>query len=203
MMSVSDLEQIDELIEHLPPEARLLVLALREFSKQQREQLQAQSEQLAKQTEVIEKLTAQVENLRKMLFGRRSERIPTIDEELRKKGPQPELTVDGDPMPTDKDRRKRELRRHARRNSETKRKENKEARQGLPTHDVEVSVRAEQLPEGMKRDDFRLVGEGTICERIDYVPGRYVRFRYILETLASKDGEHIIRATPPGDCQQS
>ena len=189
-MSVSDLEQLDALIEHLPPEAKLLVLALREFSRQQ-------SAQLAKQTEVIDRLTAQIEKLQRMLFGRSSERMPTIDEELRHKGPQPELTVDGNPMPKEEKKRKRELRRHSRLKSEPKRKANKEARKELPTHDVEVPVHVGQLPEGMTRDDFRVVGEGTICERIDYIPGRYVRVRYVLETLASKDGEHIIRASLP------
>lgn len=189
-MGASDLEQIDALIEHLSPEAKLVTLTLRQLAKQQ-------SEQLAKQTELIAKLTAQVESLRRMLFGPRSERMPTIDEELRKQGPQPEVTVDGEPMPTDDKKRKRELRRHARRKSEAQREANKQARKELPTHDIEVPVRAEQLPEGMTLDDFRIVGEGTIVERIDYVPGRYVRLRYILETLASKDGEHIIRATPP------
>lgn len=194
-MGASDLEAIDALIEQLPAESRLLFLALRQHSEQQREQL-------AKQTEVIEKLTAQIENLQRMLFGRRSERMPTVDEELRSKD-QPEVTVDGDPMPKDEAKRAHEKRRHARRNSEKKRKANKEARQELPTHDVEVSVRAEQLPEGMSRDDFRVVGSGTICERIDYIPGRYVRVRYILETLASRDGETIIRATAPAGVGKS
>ncbi len=195
-MSESDVEQLDALIEQLPAETRVLVLMLRKHAEQQREQLQAQKEQIAKQTEVIDKLTAQVEKLQRMLFGRRSERMPTVDEELRKKA-EPEVTVDGDPMPDDERRRKHEQRRHARQKSEAKRKANKQARQELPTHDIEVLVRAEQLPEGMTRDDFRVVGEGTICERTDYFPGHYVRVRYILETLASKDGELIIRATPP------
>lgn len=189
-MGASDLEQIDALIELLPPESKLLVLALREMSKQQ-------SEQLAKQTEVIAKLTAQVENLRRMLFGPRSERMPTMDEELRRHGPQPEVTVDGNPMPKDEKKRKKELRRHSRRNSEPKREANKKARKDLPAHDIEVSVCTQQLPEGMTRDNFRVVGDGTIFERVDYIPGRYVRIRYILETLASKDGEHMIRAVPP------
>ena len=189
-MGVSDLEQIDALIEGMPLESKLLFLALRELTKQQ-------SEQLAKQTEVIAKLTAPVENFQRMLFGRRSERMPTIDEDLRRTGPQPELTVDGKPMPEDEKERKRELRRHARRKSEKKREANREARKELPSLDVEVPVDARLLPEGMTREDFRVVGDGTVFERIDYIPGRYVRFRYILETLASKDGEHIIRATPP------
>jgi transposase len=189
-MGASEIEQIDALIEGMAPESKLLFLALRELTRQQ-------SEQLARQTEVIAKLTAQVENLQRMLFGRRSEKMPTIDEELRRKGPQPEVTVDGTPMPEDDKKRKHELRRHARLKSEKKREANREARAELPTHDVEIRVDSRQLPEGMTRDDFRVVGEGTVFERIDYVPGRYVRFRYVLETLASKDGEHIIRATPP------
>jgi transposase len=189
-MGATDLEQIDALLEQLPPEVKLVALMLREITKQQ-------SEQLAKQTEVIAKLTAQVANLQRMLFGPRSERMPTIDEELRRTRPQPEVTVDGDPMPTDEEERKRELRRHSRRKSEPQREANKQTRKELPTHDIEVDVHPLQLPRGMTRDDFRVVGEGTVVERIDYIPGRYVRIRYILETLASKDGEHIVRATPP------
>jgi transposase len=49
----------------------------------------------------------------------------------------------------------------------------------------------------MTRADFRKVGGGTVIERVEHVPSRYIRQRFILETLASKDGEVIVKAEAP------
>jgi hypothetical protein len=125
-------------------------------------------------------LSAQVANLQRMLFGPRSARMPTIDEELRRTRLQPEVTVDGDPMPNGNEERKRELRRHSRRKSKPRREANKQSRKELPTHDIEVDVHPQQLPRGMARERaavFRFdpsrsaaaaetllgAGEGNLC----------------------------------------
>ena len=95
------------LVARLSPEAKLLVTLLREQ---------------------ILWLHAQLERLQKMLFGRRSEKIPPIEKVLRDEEI-PEKTVDGTPMPTE-DKEKKELRRHRRKKSEAQRKNNRERQKG-------------------------------------------------------------------------
>ena len=49
----------------------------------------------------------------------------------------------------------------------------------------------------MTRDDFRVVGEGTTVDRVEHIPSRYIIQRFKLETLASKDGDIILKAPSP------
>jgi transposase len=175
-------EEIDALIAGLPPEAKLVVSLLREQNAQQRAQ--------------IERLSEQIDKLQQMLFGRRSEKMPPIDKILRDAEP-PTETVDGKPMPEDDKERKKEIRRRSRKDSAPKRTEHRERRKTLPVLEYVVTVRDDQLPSGMTRADFRPVGKGTVIERVEHVPARYIRQRFILETLASKDGELIIKAEAP------
>ncbi len=149
-------------------------------------------------TDHIDKIEAENKLLRHKLYGRRSEKMPTVADDLRRKGPQPEHTVDGTPMPEDKKRRAHERRRHARKKSEEQRRVNRETRKDVPAENIEVRVRDDQFPEGLTREDFRTMGgEPTVVERIEWVPGRFVRLRYHLEAVVSKDGEHVVRAEPP------
>jgi transposase len=42
-------------------------------------------------------------------------------------------------------------------------------------------------------------GEPTVVERVEWIPGRFLLYRFLLETIVSKDGEHVVRAeSPPG-----
>lgn len=83
---------VDELEATLDVGARLLVSHLRRENSELREQL-------AKNGELIQRLIEQVEALSRRLFGKRSEKSPTVREELRKQIDPGELTVDGEPMP--------------------------------------------------------------------------------------------------------
>jgi transposase len=182
-------DEIDELVAGLPPEAKLIVSILREQNARQ-------AAQNARQAAQIERLSEQIDKLQQMLFGRRSEKMPPIDKVLRDAEP-PTETVDGTPMPEDEEARKKEMRRRRRKDSAPKRIENRARRKALPVLEHVIEVRDDQLPSGMTRDDFREVGKGTIIERIEHVPSRYIRQRFILQTLASKDGEVIIKAQAP------
>ena len=180
-MTGKQLGGIDEIVEKLDAETRETIEPLRRIY-----------------TDHISDIEAQNEKLRRALYGRRSEKMPTVEQELRRKRPLPELTVDGKPMPEDEEGRALEMRRHARNKSEKKRRSNRETRKELPVEDIEVQVREDQLPEGLSREDFRAMGgEPTVVERKEWVPGRYVCFRYHLEALVSNDGEHVVRAEPP------
>jgi hypothetical protein len=69
-------DDADDVEAALDPTARLLVSHLRRENKELREQL-------AKNGELIQRLTQQVEALNRRLFGKRSEEIPSVREELR------------------------------------------------------------------------------------------------------------------------
>jgi hypothetical protein len=145
----------DDDLEALDPMARLLVSHLR----QENAELRAQ---LAKNSELIQRLTEQVEALNRRLFGKRSEKIPTVREELRQQITPGELTVDGDPMPEQPEARAKEKRRKARKASEPERQKRRRARKDIPTI-VEVrEVQADGLPEGYSLEDFRVVGDGKV-----------------------------------------
>lgn len=182
----------DDLEGALDPVARLLVSHLR----QENAELRAQ---LAKNGDLIASLTEQVEALNRRLFGKRSEKIPTVREELRQQITPGELTVDGEPMPEQPEARAKEKRRKARKASEPERQKRRRARKGIPTI-VEVrNVQADGLPEGYSLDDFRVVGDGKVLHRVEHVAEHLVIQKYVLQTLASKDGLHVITAAaPPG-----
>jgi transposase len=182
---------VDDL-EALEPMARLLVSHLRQENA-------ALRDQLAKNSELIQRLTEQVEALNRRLFGKRSEKIPTVREELRQQIQPGELTVDGTPMPEQPEARAKEKRRKARNASEPARKKRRQARKDIPTIIEVREVLADALPEGYSLEDFRVVGDGKVLHRVEHVAEHLVIQKYVLQTLASKDGQHVITAqAPPG-----
>ncbi len=70
-------DELDELEKGLDPAARYIVAYLR----QQNAQLRAQ---LTKTTEQLANLTEQVAGFKRRLFGKRSEKIPTVRDEIRR-----------------------------------------------------------------------------------------------------------------------
>jgi transposase len=187
---------IDDL-EALEPMARLLVSHLRRENADLREQLARNAEQLSKNSELIQRLTEQVEALNHRLFGKRSEKIPSVREELRQQVAPGELTVDGDPMPEQPEARAKEKRRKARKSSEPARQTRRQARKDIPTIIEVREVQAEALPEGYTLADFRVVGDGKVLHRVEHVAEHLVIQKYVLQTLASKDGQHVITAEAP------
>jgi transposase len=185
-------DDVDDLEDALDPTARLLVSHLR----QENAELRAQ---LAKNNELIQRLTEQVEALNRRLFGKRSEKIPSVREELRQRVDPDERTVEGEPMPEQPEARAKEKRRKARRASEPERESRRRLRKAIPTL-VEVrEVQADALPEGYSLEDFRVVGESKVLHRVEHVAEHLVIQKYVLQTLASKDGQHVLTAAaPPG-----
>ena len=88
-------DDLDELERGLDPTARFIVAYLRQENAQLREQIAFSAKQLAANAERIAELTEQVADFKRRLFGKRSERIPTVQEELRRRVDPDELTVDG------------------------------------------------------------------------------------------------------------
>lgn len=197
-------EPLDELEAKLDPWGRAVFKMLREENAQQRRQLEANAQQVAALTAQLGLVTEQLanqtellEDFRRRLFGNRSEKLPTVKEELRRRIDPAELTVDGTPMPEDPEARAKEKRRKSRKAGEARRKSKRGLRKGLPVILEEKSVTAEQLPEGYTLEDFRKLGDGKIVGLVEHVREHLVIQRFVLETLISKDGEQIITAEGP------
>lgn len=181
-------DNFDELEAELDPTARLLVKILRAELQELKEQNARLTEQLAK--------------FQRMLFGKRSEKLPPIENEVRRVVEKDELTVEGKPMPKEPKARDRERRRKARKKSEPKRKQKRALRKNLPVVKERIEVAPEQLPEGTTFEDFRELGKGEIIHRVEHVREHLVVAEYHLQTLVSKDGvfedgEQIIKAVAP------
>jgi len=176
-------DELDELESGLDPAARFIVAYLRQDNAQLREQLA--------------RLTEQIEYLNRQLFGRRSEKIPTVHEEIRQRIDPAELTVDGEPMPSEPEARAKEKRRKARKAGEAERQNRRRARKTIPTIIETREVKASELPEGYTLDDFRELGDGKIVHQIEHVREHFVIQQFVLQTLVSKDGSRFITATPP------
>lgn len=198
-------DDIAELEKSLEPAARAVIAILRKTN----EELTKSNKELTKSnknlTDEVAKLSAQVAKFQKMLFGRKSEKLPPIESEVRRLVEEEELfgqdgESDAANKPTDEEiARKR--RKRARAKSEPKRKKNRGLRDNLPVIKESVLVTADNLPDGYSMDDFREVsangGGKNIVRRVEHVREHLVIVEYELQTLASKDNEHIITAPAP------
>lgn len=201
-------EELDALAAQLEPGVRLVVGLLRENNRQLMEALESLREELKAQR-------VQNAELKRMLFGPRSEKMPSMESEVRRAidaeellGPEPssedETSADieeddaesDDDAETNRRKRGRKRSKKARDEAKAKRKRN------LPVVRERVVVTADQLPEGYTLDDFRPVGDGTVVGRYEHVREHLVYIEYVLETLASKDGEHIVAAPSPLSVQE-
>lgn len=186
----NELDELEQRLEQLEPMARFVVSQLRRDNDRLRGEL-------ARNSELIQRLTEQVEALSRRLFGKRSEKIPTVREELRREVTPDERTVEGQPMPDEPEARAKERRRNSRKASEPEREKRRRLRKEIPTI-VEVrQVQSEALPEGYCLDDFRVVGDGKVLHRVEHVAEHLVIQKYVLQTLASKDGHFVLTAAPP------
>ncbi len=183
-------DDLEALEAELDPAARYVVKMLRQALDDMREMVVARDSQIAG-------LSEQLAELQRMLFGKRSEKLPPIESEVRRAVEKDELTVEGKPMPDDDEERKRERRRKARKKSEPQRKKKRGLRKNLPVITERIDVDAEDLPEGTTGDDFRQIGDGEIVRRVEHVREHLVVVEYQLQTLASKHDDRIVKAQPP------
>jgi transposase len=183
-------DDLDALEADLDPAARYVVKLLR----QSMEELKAM---LAERDAQNARLSEQIETFQRMLFGKRSEKLPPIESEVRRVVERHELTVDGDPMPSEPEELAHERRRHARKKSAPKRKQKRALRKNLPVVTERVHVQAEDLPEGTTMADFREVGDGEVVKRVEHVREHLVVVEYQLQTLASKAGDLLVKAKAP------
>jgi len=183
-------DDLDALEAQLDPAARYILRMLRTHLDELKAMLAQRDAELAR-------LTEQVSQFQRMLFGKRSEKMPPIESEVRRVVRADELTVEGRPMPTELEPLAHERRRNARKKSEPARSKKRALRKNLPIVYERIEVDATQLPEGYACEDFREVGDGEAIQRVEHVREHLVIVEYALQTLASKDGEHIVKAAAP------
>jgi transposase len=183
-------DDLDALEAELDPAARYVVKLLRQTLDEVKQMLAERDSQNAR-------LSEQLAELQRMLFGKRSEKLPPIESEVRRVVDRDELTVEGEPMPSDPDDRKRERRRKARKKSEPQRKKRRSLRKNLPVVTERIEVVSEDLPAGTTLDDFREIGDGELVRRVEHVREHLVVVEYQLQTLASKHDDQIVKAQPP------
>ena len=131
------------------------------------------------QADVIEALKAELDALKRHVFGQRSEVMPPVDRELRRKGK------------TKRDPEKERQRRKA----------NKDKKAALETEEVDHTVDCESEPDcpecGKGAEEFVPVGEGRETTVFEYVPAKFIRRRHHRQVLACPCKEHIIVAKGP------
>lgn len=187
---MAETDDLDEQIAGLDPAARVVVTMLRQSMAELKTMLAQRDAEVAR-------LTEQLEKLQRLLFGKRSEKIPPIESEVRRVVEADELTVDGTPMPEDDKARARERRRKARKKSEPERHRKRKLRKNLPVVHERVEVKETQLPPGYTLSDFRELSDGETVQRIEHVREHLVIVEYNIQKLASRHGDHIVRAEAP------
>ena len=114
--------------------------------------------------------------LKRMVFGEKSERMPSVAEALGKGG----------------------SKRSDAKAAKERRRQNAEAKASLPTQDVHIPV----APSGRScpscgSEDLRPLGTGEVSFVHEYVPASFVRKRIIREKLACSCGEYVVTAEAP------
>lgn len=129
----------------------------------------------------IEQLRKENAELKRLLFGRKSERMPRVSDELRRR-----RTKDGiDPNA-------------GRRQGKDTRRRTAQAKKELPTEDVthEVTPEQEVCPHcGGTR--FTDLGPGDVTYEYEWVPGHFVRRRHTQRKKACRCGACVVTAPGP------
>ncbi len=123
---------------------------------------------------MVSKLTHELQSMKRRLLGPKSERMPSIEEELCAE------------MPVDF----AEVRRRRKERADEK-------------YRLEKIRTIHRIPQQQRRcprcgrTDLKPVGEGKKSTVFEYVPARFIQHEHIQETLACACGEHIVTAEAP------
>lgn len=130
--------------------------------------------ELARVRDEQETLRAQLEALQRHVFGKRSEKMPPVSEELRSERPV-------DPQVT-----------------QARRRAARAEKAALPEREVHHLVPPERrLCPKCGSTDLRPLGEGKRTFVYEYVPARFERQVHVQETLACRCGEGVVVADAP------
>ena len=133
-------------------------------------------EHAEKMEQELAALKAQLAVLQRQVFGKKSEKMPSMASELRRSG-----TATADPEAAKKKRKSRAAQRNE-----------------LPTREIFHPVPEEKrcCPRcGSK--DLRPLGDGKKTTIFEYIPAQFERQVHVQETLVCRCGEGIVTAEPP------
>lgn len=150
--------------------------------------------------EQMSELKAQNERFRKMIFGARSEKMPSMRSEVRRAVEAEDFPLDLPDDASEEDAKaaaQTARRKRGRAASTSQRKLRKKDLSKLPAIHQELSVEAQDLPQGLSCEDFRRLGKGRTVTRVEHVREHLVVVHYRLEKLEQRGGELIIEAKPP------
>jgi transposase len=191
----------------LDPSAQVVIRMVWYFHQEQmgefrslKAQVIERDAKLAERDAKLLDLQTQNDKFRKMLFGRRSEKMPPISDEVRKSVEAEDFPLD---MPEDasleeiEKEKTTQRRKRGRQNSKAARERRRKALEKLPCIHEHINVTLDQLPKGMSLSDFRALGDGEIVRRVDHVREHLVVMEYHLQKLVQRGGELIIQASAP------
>jgi len=193
-------EHIAAQVAKLDPAAQAVIQMLWHFHEEQMAEFRALREQLTERDAKLTALQAQNDKFRKMIFGRRSEKLPPISSEVRDAVEADDFPLE---LPSDatsdeiKEARTTQRRKRGRKKSKTARSKRRKALDKLPVIHERVDVTPDKLPEGMTLDDFRPLGDGEVVRRIEHVREHLVVVEYHLQKLVERGGERIVQASTP------
>ena len=207
-------DHIEAQVSALDPAAQVVIRMLWHFHEEQMAEfsaLRTQSDdldaklaerdaKLAERDAKLAELELQNEKFRKMLFGRRSEKMPPISSEVRKAVDADEFPLDLPASATTEEVEKAATtarRKRGRKKSTDARTRRRKALDKLPVVHEQVKVSADQLPEGMTLADFRPLGDGDIVRRVEHVREHLVIMEFQLEKLVERGGDRIVQASAP------
>jgi len=125
--------------------------------------------------EQVAALRAELAELKRHVFGQRSERMPSISEELKSKKTTPD-----------------------RRTALKKRRDNQAAKDELVEEhfDYNIDKQAKHCPK-CNGTSFSKLGPGKQSVVFEYIPGKLIKQVHVQETLICSCGEHIVTAEGP------
>jgi len=163
------INDIDAALEQLDPQARVMVMFLKSMLEQQQQ--------------TIEELNARIEDLTRMLFGKKSEKLPNAKLEAAKKARKDET----EEQEAERKRKTRE-----------RRKKNRDKKKTLPVEELNIELPAnERMCKKCGGERFAKVGEGQVSYRYEYVVEHVVRQRIVREVWACDCDECLLTASPP------
>ncbi len=128
--------------------------------------------------ETIEKKDSELAELRRLMFGTKSERMPSISSELKKRRSSSQKKAD-------------------KATTQKKRSASRKAKKELPTEDIVNEVTGELVCPLCGGNQFKDLTEGEVSYEFEYVPAKLVRRRHIRKKKACQCGGHIVTAPGP------
>lgn len=127
----------------------------------------------------IEKKDVENAELRRLIFGRKSERMPSIQSELKKSRTTKQKVADKG-------------------KTVEKRAANRKAKKELPTEEIVYEVDEGELVCPLcNGTQFKELSEGELSDEYEYQPPRLVRRKIIRKKMACQCGGHIVTAPGP------